>query len=157
MTDFATGPTIFSAMTDAEIDVEVALWEATQPPWERKDPIWTLLAYRIARFALDSVRSDLRSAGRRVPPTVRDQLLRSAASIPANIGEGYSRATNRERARFYSYSLGSVREAISWYVALADELPGGTVADRVALLTRIRRLLLGLIRSSAQLNAARQR
>ena len=130
-------------MTDAEMDVEVA-------PWERMDPIWTLLAYRMARFASDMVRADLRSADGRVPITVRDQLLRATASVSANIGEGYSRATGRERARFYSYALGSTRESVTWYSTLMDELPSGVGAARIALLTRIRRLLLGLIRSSAR-------
>lgn len=137
-------------MTDAEIDVELALWDTQQPPWERMDPLWSLVAYRLARYALDVVRADLRGAEGRITPSVRDQLLRATGSIAANIAEGYSRATARERARFYSFALGSTRESGAWYAAMMDELPSGVGTARIALLTRIRRLLLGLLKSAAQ-------
>jgi four helix bundle protein len=35
--------------------------------------------------------------------------------VSANIGEGYSRRSGRDRARFYEYALGSAREARDWY------------------------------------------
>src|SRR4051794_9257483 len=38
------------------------------------------------------------------------QLLRSAGSIGANIAEGYSRRSARDRIRFYEYALGSSAE-----------------------------------------------
>jgi four helix bundle protein len=75
---------------------------------------------------------------------------RAIASISANIGEGYSRMSAAERARFFTFALGSTREAISWYTSISDLLPPGTAADRVAVLSRIRRLLLGLIRRGPQ-------
>ncbi|MBC7896698.1 MAG: four helix bundle protein, partial [Cytophagaceae bacterium] len=43
------------------------------------------------------------------------QLLRAVDSISANIAEGYSRFSGRERARFYEIALGSAREAREWY------------------------------------------
>jgi four helix bundle protein len=39
-----------------------------------------------------------------------DQLYRALGSISANAAEGYSRGTGKDRARFYEYALGSVRE-----------------------------------------------
>jgi four helix bundle protein len=136
-------------MDDKAMDVELSLWEAQQAPWERADPLWSLIAYRLARFVLDQVREDLRGLGTRVSLVTRDQVLRSAASISANIGEGYSRPSARERARFYGFALGSAREAVSWYASIAHLLPGGAVAARMAVFARLRRLLLGLLRRAS--------
>ena len=40
-----------------------------------------------------------------------DQLYRALGSISANLAEGYSRGTGKDRERFYEYSLGSARES----------------------------------------------
>lgn len=136
-------------MDDAAIDAELAIWESTQPPWERGDPLWTLLAYRLARYALHVARTDVRNVGFRVSNERRDQLLRAVASISANIGEGHSRPSARERLRYYSYAVGSAREASAWYGSITDALSPGTADARGAVLTRVRRFLLGLIRRSS--------
>src|SRR5262249_34072260 len=102
-------------MDDIAMDNELALWDQAQNPAEKLDPIWTLLAYRLSRYALDLAKADIRQAGPRVGARMRDQLLRSVASVSANIGEAHSRPTARERNRFYVFALGSVREAIPWY------------------------------------------
>ncbi|MEA3245155.1 MAG: four helix bundle protein, partial [Gemmatimonadota bacterium] len=117
-------------------------------PWERQDPVWTLVAFRLSRYLLDLARADLRGVAHRVPLRTRDQLLRCVASIGANIGEGYARPGNAERARFYAYALGSAREASVWYRAVGDALPGEVVEQRVEVLARIRRLLLGLMKAA---------
>ena len=78
---------------------------------------------------------------------IASQLLRAAGSISANLGEGYSRSTRTDRIRFLSYSLGSARECISWYEAARAMLPEEQIEERLALLARIRALLLGLIRT----------
>ena len=44
-----------------------------------------------------------------------DQLYRSLGSIGANLAEGYSRGTGKDRAHFYEYALGSARESRDWY------------------------------------------
>ena len=41
---------------------------------------------------------------------ITSQLLRAAASVPANLAEGWSRATRREFARFVSIARGSLAE-----------------------------------------------
>ena len=41
---------------------------------------------------------------------IKDQLLRASLSISLNISEGSGRRTPRDRARFYSIALGSLRE-----------------------------------------------
>ncbi|MDY0275046.1 MAG: four helix bundle protein [Desulfomicrobium sp.] len=40
----------------------------------------------------------------------RDQITRSALSIPSNIAEGYARESNKETVHFFSYSKGSAAE-----------------------------------------------
>ena len=41
---------------------------------------------------------------------IKDQILRSAISIPSNIAEGSERKSKKEFKRFISYSLGSAAE-----------------------------------------------
>jgi hypothetical protein len=50
-----------------------------------------------------------------------------------------------DRTRFFSYALGSVREATAWYQLLRPpgEEPG--IDDQIARLGRIRRMILGLL------------
>lgn len=127
------------------MDNELAAWDDRQPAFEKADPLWTLLAYRLARYAMDLARDDL-GRTRRISAEVRGQLSASVTSIAANLSEGYSRNTPRERARFYSYALGSAREAGVWYASIAADLPDGLAESRMAVLSRIRRLVFGLVR-----------
>ncbi len=128
---------------------------AEQVEWELKcsravtsDVIWKLDAYRSALFLLDVARTDARAAfATRPEEGIAAQLMRAAGSVSANIGEGYSRSTRADRLRFLGYALGSARECMSWYHALTDALPRPTLDSRLLLLSRIRALLLGLIRS----------
>lgn len=41
---------------------------------------------------------------------IRDQFERASLSIVLNISEGYGRATEKDRRKFYHISLGSFRE-----------------------------------------------
>ena len=72
---------------------------------------------------------------------VGGQLRRSAISIPANIAEGYSRFSGKDRARFYELALGSAREAREWYARLSGPLGAHAVAQRTDLLNHIIRIL----------------
>ena len=132
-------------MDDAEMDRMLAEWVATRSVVDRGDPLWDLVAYRLARFAMDRAREDVAS----LPESRREtgwQLVRAAASVAANIAEGYSRPTFADRRRFYGYALGSVREATAWYAALEGaELSLATVETRVSILARLRRLLFGML------------
>jgi four helix bundle protein len=107
------------------------------------DPLWKLKAYQIAIRLMDAAREDATKL-RRVKlfePEAR-QLYRAVGSIAANISEGYSRSGGPDRARFFDYALGSVRESLVWYFAVRTELPVSAVGDRVDRLVDLRRLLL---------------
>ena len=131
-------------------------WELRCPETITADPIWGLLAYRTALFLLDCARRDLRAGIKRgLYREIAAQLLASVASISANIGEGYSRATRADRLRIFGYGLGSLREAVSWYLAAADFLPPGVADQRLELIAHNRQLLLGLIKSTRSRSNAR--
>jgi four helix bundle protein len=54
------------------------------------------------------------------------QFRRAAVSIPANIAEGFGKATKPDKLRFYSIAQGSVEEC-RYYLILARDLDyGGT-------------------------------
>lgn len=70
-----------------------------------------------------------------------DQLYRAVCSISANIAEGYSRSTGKDRARFLEYSLGSAREARDWYFKSHHTLKDEVIKHRIDLLTQIIKML----------------
>jgi four helix bundle protein len=118
-----------------------------------KDPLERLQAYRLAQEAMRDARTDLVGEGK-VDPAMREvvvQLIRAAASIAANLAEGYSRGTTADRRKFYEYALGSTRECLVWYDALPPESFPASRTDR---LISIRRLLLTMIRNSRANTAA---
>jgi four helix bundle protein len=54
------------------------------------------------------------------------QLLRSAASVPANIAEGHARGARRDFAHFISIARGSLAETDTFLqLAVSVELLGG--------------------------------
>ena len=138
------------------------LESAEQRAWERgcpraitSDVIWKLDVYRAALFFLHLSRSDCRAMlSARPDDEVAHQLRRAAGSVSANLGEGYSRSTRADRLKFLGYALGSARECVSWYQAARDVLPDEAIEERLHLLSRIRALLLGLIRSLRQAKSA---
>src|SRR5206468_7807587 len=79
-----------------------------------------------------------------------DQLYRALGSIGANISEGYSRSSGKDRARFYEYALGSARESRGWYFNGRHVLGLEVAEHRMNLLTHIIRLLLTILPSERQ-------
>ena len=51
-----------------------------------------------------------RSQEVRAPGFLKNQLLRAAGSVALNLSEGTSKPTVKERQRYYSIALGSLRE-----------------------------------------------
>ena len=98
------------------------------------DSLWKMEAYRLALFAADLGWHDVtRLTGDRRTLDLAGQLYRALGSIEANISEGYSRGSGRDRARFYEYALGSARESRGWTKrAMKNRLPVLAAAQKVA-------------------------
>lgn len=90
--------------------------------------------------------TDVSHLGARVSLQVTHQFVRAISSISANIAEGYSRGGTADRVRFYTYALGSTREALAWIDALGSA-PWAPRPEYLDLLVQIRRQLLTAIKS----------
>ena len=118
-------------------------WLKTVPADLTDDSLWKVQAYRLALFAADlawrdvtRLMNDKRTLG------LADQLYDAVGSIGANLAEGYSRGTGKDRARFYEYSLGSARESRTWYYDGRHILGEPVTEHRLRFLTQLVRLLL---------------
>jgi four helix bundle protein len=121
-------------------------WTASVPEEIKGDSLWKMDGYRLALFVGDigwrdvtRLMQDRRTLG------LSDQLYRAVGSISANIAEGYSRGTGKDRARFYEYALGSARESRDWYFKSRFVLGDDVTMHRIHLLTRIIQLLLVMV------------
>jgi four helix bundle protein len=85
-----------------------------------------------------------------------DQLYRAVGSISANVAEGYSRSTGKDRARFYEYALGSAREARNWYYLGRHVLGEAVIQHRLELLDQIIRLLVTMVPQQRQSGSIRE-
>lgn len=103
-------------------------------------------AYRLALFAADIAWRDVTKLMQdRRTRDLSNQLYRAIGSISANVSEGYSRGTGRDRARFYEYALGSARESRGWYYKGRHILGEEVASHRIQFLTQIIRLLLTMV------------
>ena len=145
-TDRCINPVAAHALSGMANDDEYQRWVLTVPAEITTDTIWRTPAYRLSLFAMSCAQVDaqLIAANRRTRALL-DQLLRAVGSISANLEEGYSRSSGRERAHFYEYALGSTRESRGWYYKCESALPEEVVPVRLATLTRIIRILTVVI------------
>lgn len=121
-------------------------WEKEVPQEIRADSLWKMEAYRLALFAADLGWYDVTKLMKdRRTMALSDQLYRSLGSVSANLAEGYSRGTGKDRARFYEYALGSARESRDWYYKSRHVLGEVVTQHRLQLLTQIIRLLLTMV------------
>ena len=121
-------------------------WVATVPDEIKADSLWRMTAYRLALFLSDLGWYDTaKLAQERRLVGLADQLYRALGSISANLAEGYSRGTGRDRARFYEYALGSARESRDWYFKARHALGETVFHHRLQLLTRVIQLILTMI------------
>ena len=128
--------------------VDYEAWERSVPNAVSGDVLWKVQAYRLALFAGDIGWEDVTKLSRdRRTGGVADQLYRALGSIGANIAEGYSRGSGRDRARLLEYALGSARESRHWYYSAWHVLTDDVTVARSDCLSRIIRLLLVTIPS----------
>ena len=121
-------------------------WAAGIPPEVSADPLWRVSAYRLGLYIGDLAWADSHLLWRNgITRPLASQLYRAVWSIAANVAEGYSRASGRDRARLFEYALGSTREACVWYKAGRSVLAHETLSARSAILVEIRRLLLVMV------------
>jgi len=121
-------------------------WVETVPQEIKGDALWRVEAYRLALFAAEMGWHDVtKLVGDQRTRSLSDQLCRALGSISANIAEGYSRGTGKDRARFYEYALGSARESRDWYYKARHVLGDNVAQHRLGLLTQIIRLLLTIV------------
>jgi four helix bundle protein len=121
-------------------------WQESVSDTIKSDPLWKMTAYRLALFTFEiswhdvsQLAKDNRTLG------MANQLYRAIGSIAANIAEGYSRSTGKDRARFYEYALGSAREARVWYSGAQPILGEEVIRHRLDILTQIIRLIISVI------------
>ena len=121
-------------------------WENGVPDILREDVLWTVKAYRLAMFLVDVGWQDVAKLSKAVGMrSLSDQLYRSIGSICANIEEGYSKLSAKDRARFYEYSLGSARETRGWFYRARHVLGEEVVSHRLQLTTEIIKPLLTMV------------
>jgi len=117
-------------------------WMATVPDEIRQDPLWNLEVYRLGLLVGDVSWEDTEQLEKK-PHTrgAADQIRHSLDSISANIAEGYSRSTGKDRARYFEYSLGEAQEARDRYYKVRRALKQEVVSHRIKLLTQIVKIL----------------
>jgi four helix bundle protein len=121
-------------------------WATTVPQAIAGDVLWKVEVYRLALFAADIGWEDVTALTRdRRTLALADQLYRALGSVSANIAEGYSRGTGKDRARFYEYALGSARESRDWYYKARHVLSDAVLEHRLHLQTQIIRQLLVIL------------
>jgi four helix bundle protein len=117
-------------------------WLSTVPCDITEDPLWNLEIYRLALFMSEIGWPDaVEISKNHLTRDLANQLIRAIDSISANIAEGYSRSTGKDKARFMEYALGSAREARDWYYKSNRILKPEVVNHRINLLTQIVKIL----------------
>lgn len=118
-------------------------WLKSVPDVFTSDTLWKMTVYRYALFLSDLARHDVtKLMNDRRTIKLSDQLYEAIGSIGANLSEGYSRSSGKDRARFYEYSLGSACESRGWYYDGRFALGEEVATHRMQFLTQIIRLLL---------------
>lgn len=120
-------------------------WEKQVHPDMKNDVLWKIEAYRYSLYLADLCWFDSQRIIHLKHFSMADQLLRSCGSVSANISEGYSRISDKEKARFYEIAFGSAREARGWYFKSRHILTPELASKRIRLVTRIIKLLLNMI------------
>ena len=133
-------------MQEAGDDMDYQEWEETVPEFIKNDSLWKMSMYRAGLFASSLGWLDVTKLYRDARTmNLAGQLYEALGSIHANLAEGYSRGTGKDRARFYEYALGSARESRGWYHDARFVIGQEIFIHRGKLLTRIIQLGLTMI------------
>ena len=121
-------------------------WEKTVPDVIRNDLLWKMKVYRFALFLSEVCWNDVSKLAKDTrTKSLSNQLYRSVGSIAANLEEGYSKLSSKDRARFYEYALGSARESRGWYYRGRHVLGEKVFDHRAWILTEIIKMLLKIV------------
>ena len=116
------------------------------PECDTKDPVARMRVYQLAFKLRPACLEDAQIIQQNpITQKIGGQLYTAVGSIAANLVEGYSRSSGRDRSRIFEYSLGSAREGIEWYESSKHLLEPEIFADRTTVLNEIARLLLAII------------
>ena len=111
-----------------------------------RDPLRKMRVYQMAEDLMPDCFLDAGQVLKNpITTKIASQLYYAAGSISANLAEGYSRASGKDRARYFEYALGSVRETMAWYRSSRPILTSEVVSDRLDRLEEMRRMLLAII------------
>ncbi len=80
-----------------------------------------------------------------LPCHLKDQLMRAAASAALNLAEGYGKITCKEKRRFFSIAMGSIREC----QAVTDLSDSSFTPKQLAMLDALAASTYKLIRVSS--------
>ncbi len=121
-------------------------WEKEVPATLRDDALWKMKVYRYSLFLSDICWHDVSKLSKDVrTKSLSNQLYRAMGSVSANLEEGYSKKSGRDRARFYEYSLGSARESRGWYYRARHVLGEEVSTHRISLLSEVIKMLLKIV------------
>ncbi len=121
-------------------------WEKSVPEAIKGDTLWKVEVYRLGLLLSDLAWYDTTKLMRdKRTLDLAGQLYEAVGSVSANVAEGYSRGSNKDRARFYEYSLGSARESRDWYYKGRHILDEQVTDHRLRFLVSVIRLLLKMV------------
>jgi len=126
--------------------MKFAEWESKVPDVIKGDVLWKMKVYRLSLYLSDICWSDISILMKDTrTKSLSNQLYRAVGSIAANIEEGYSKQSGKDRARFYEYALGSARESRGWYYRGRHVLGEKVFEHRAWMLTEIVKMLLRIV------------
>ena len=136
---------------ESETSMNYQEWLTSVPAEITHDPLWKLDVYRLGLFVAEiGWEGVLLLNKNNLTRDAADQIIRSLDSISANIAEGYSRSTGKDRARYFEYSLGEAREARDRYFKARRVLKQEVVLHRIKLLTQIVKMLNAFVPTQRQ-------
>ena len=130
----------------SELNPGFQAWLQSAPSSITSDALWKVEAYRLGLYAGEVGWDDVtKTAADKRTVQLSGQLYRALGSISANIAEGFSRSSHKDKARLYEYALGSARESRDWYYKARHVLGEPVVEQRYSILNQVIRLLLTMI------------